>query len=162
MKKLIFMFLFLAAIVAVLFYAHKDPGYVMISYDHWIIATSAWVAAATVLITFLILYFLMRTWHFFISLPAVLRKRKKLSRAKKFQSYLSQAIIDRLLGNHKKAEKYFVKAASVSDDPASMYLLAAQSANVIHAIERREKYLETVLLKKPEYHAAVLQIRAPR
>ena len=50
----------------------------------------------------------------------------------------------------------------MSDDSASMYLLAAQSANVIHAVERREKYLEMVLLQKPDYQAAVLQIRAPK
>lgn len=162
MKKLFFIFLFLAAIVAVLFYTHEDPGYVMISYQHWIIATSVWVAIATVLVTFFAIYFLLRALHFFTSLPSVLRRRKKISYAKKFQAYLSQAIIERLLGNHKKAEKYFVKAAGVSEDPASMYLLAAQSANVIHAIERREKYLETALLKKPEYQAAVLQIRAPK
>lgn len=159
MKKLFFMVVLLAAIVAIIFYAHNDPGYVMISYQHWIIATSVWVAIATVLITFFVIYFLLRTLHFFTSLPAVFRQRKKISRAKKFQSYLSQAIVDRLLGNHKKAEKYFVRAANVSDDPASMYLLAAQSANVIHAIERREKYLEAALLLKPEYQAAVLQVR---
>jgi HemY protein len=162
MKKLIFIFIFLAAIAAVLFYTHEDPGYVMISYQHWIIATSVWVAVATVLIAFFAIYFLLRTLHFFTSLPSVLRRRKKMARAKKFQAYLSQAVIERLLGNHKKAEKYFVKAANVGDDPASMYLLAAQSANVIHAIERREKYLEMVLLEKPEYQAAVLQIRAPK
>lgn len=162
MKKMIFIFLLLAAIVSVLFYAYSDPGYVMVAYQHWIIATSVWVAIATALIAFMAVYFILRTFHFFTSLPAVLRQRKKISRAKKFQSYLSQAIVDRLLGNHKKAEKYFVKAANVSEDPASMYLLAAQSANVIHAIERREKYLEQVLLLKPEYQAAVLHIRAPK
>ncbi|GEM_PF-5793032 len=162
MKKIFFILLFLAAIAAVIFYAHKDPGYVMISFQHWIVATSVWVAIATLVVAFFVIYFLLRTFHFFTSLPAVLRQRKKISRAKKFQSYLSQAIIERLMGNHKKAEKYFVKAANVSEDPASMYLLAAQSANVIHAIERREKYLEEIILLKPEYQAAVLQIRAPK
>src|SRR3990167_7409881 len=159
MKKFIFIILLLAAIVAVLFYAHKDPGYVMISFQNWIVATSVWVALATLLIGFLTIYFLLRLFHFFTSLPTVLRQRKKLSHAKKFQSYLSEAIINRLLGNHKKAEKYFVKAANVSDDPASMYLLAAQSASVMHAIDRREKYLEMVLSEKPAYQAAILQIR---
>ncbi len=117
---------------------------------------------ATVFIAFFAIYFLLRTLHFFTSLPAALRQRKKISRAKKFQFWLSQAIVDRLLGNHRKAEKYFLRAAAVSDDPAAMYLLAAQSANVMHAIERREKHLEAALLMKPEYGAAVLQIRTPK
>lgn len=159
MKKLFFIFLFSLLVAMILYYAHKDPGYVMISYQHWIIATSVWVAVATVLLAFFVIYFLLRTLHFFTSLPTVLRHRRKLKRVKKLQSWLSQGIICRLLGNHKKAEKYFVKAAAVSDDPASLFLLAAQSANVVNAADRREKYLQMALSAKPEYAAAVMQIR---
>lgn len=160
MKKFLFLILLIVAAALALFYFHGGPGYVMVSYQHWMVATSLWVAIAIILLAFVLLHYFFRTWRFFTSLPAVMRQRKKITRAKNFQLYLSQAVINRLMGNHKKAEKYFVKAANASDDPAAMYLLAAQSATVLSEIERREKYLETALAQKPEYQDAVLQIRA--
>jgi HemY protein len=160
MKKLGLWLIFCGAVAVILFYAPKDAGYMMIAYHHWVIATSFWVGIISLFVLFLVLHYFLRVVHFFSAIPKRMRQRKTITRAKKLQSLLSQGIIFRLLGNHKKAEKFFVKAAGLADDPASMYLLAAQSANVLHEIERREKYLLMAVAQRPDYESAALQIRA--
>ena len=60
MKKLFLLFVVLLIAIGLGFLIHQDPGYAMVSYEHWVVATSIWVAVATVLIAFFVFYYFLR------------------------------------------------------------------------------------------------------
>lgn len=109
MRKLLLIFFVLLIAIGLGFLIHQDPGYVMVSYDKWVIATSIWVGAATLLIAFFILYFIMRFITNIINIPKKMRKRKMRLRAKHYRKWMSLGIAELANGNKKKAEKCFSK-----------------------------------------------------
>lgn len=109
MKKLFLIFFVLLIAIGLGFLIHQDPGYVMVSYDKWVIATSIWVGAATTLIAFFIFYFFIRFFSNVMNLPKKMRKRKMRLRAKNYRKWMSLGIAELANGNQKKAEKCFSK-----------------------------------------------------
>ena len=109
MKKLFLLFFVLLLAIGLGFLIHKDPGYAMVSYQHWVIATSIWVAAACLLLAFIVFYFLMRVITNIFAIPKMLARRRKFLNAQKYRKYMMLGISMLANGNHKKAEKYFLK-----------------------------------------------------
>lgn len=145
MQKLFFLFLLLLAIVGLSYLMHQDPGVTMISYQHWMIATSIWTAAGCVFIAFFIFYFFIRLISNIFSLPAWLARRRKNNNAEKYRKYLSQSVIAIASGDYKKAEKAALKAGTEYDTAYTNYLIAAQAAQAQQAFDRRDAYLEKAL-----------------
>jgi HemY protein len=109
MKKLFFLFIVLLAAIGLGFLIHKDPGYAMVSYNHWVIATSMWVAAATLLLAFIIFYFIVRLIKTIFSIPKRLARRRQFIHAQKYRKYMTLGIAELNNSNVKKAQKYFVR-----------------------------------------------------
>lgn len=109
MKKLFLLFLILLVAIGLGFLIHQDPGYAMVSYKHWVIATSIWVAAATLLLAFIILYFLMRVIKNIFAIPKMLARRRVFLNARKYRNYITLGVAELTNGNAKKANKYFLK-----------------------------------------------------
>lgn len=109
MKKLFLLFIVLLLAIGLGFLIHQDPGYAMVSYRHWMIATSIWVAGACLLFAFIIFYIFIRIIKNIFSIPKMLARRKKFRDAKKYRQYMVLGISMLASGNHKKAEKYFLK-----------------------------------------------------
>lgn len=141
MKKLFFTFLVLLVAIGLGFLIHKDPGYVMVSYQNWVISTSIWVGAITLIVAFFVLYFLIRLIKNIFSIPALLRRRKLFRNAQKYQKYMTQGIAELVVGDFKTAEKYFLKVTQLNNSYVN-YLLAAQAAQAQNAIDRRDHYLQ--------------------
>lgn len=109
MKKLFLLFFILLIAIAIGFLIHEDPGYVTVSYKHLMIATSVWVAAACILLGFIIFYFIMRVITNIFDIPAKLARHKQLSESKKYKEYMMLGISELANNNHKKADHYFLK-----------------------------------------------------
>jgi len=109
MKKLFLLFLVLTVAIGLGFLIHKDPGYAMVSYEHWVIATSVWVAAATLLIAFIIFYFIVRIIKNIFGIPKMLTRRRLFINAKKYKNYMTLGVAELTNGNTKKANKYFLR-----------------------------------------------------
>lgn len=141
MKKLFFIFVVLLAAIGLGFFVHKDPGYVMISYQNWVVSTSIWVGAIVLIIAFFILYVVIRLLKNIFSIPKMLRRREIFRNAQKYQKYMVQGIAELAIGNFKMAEKYFIKATGLNNSYVN-FLLAAQAAQAQNAIDRRDHYLQ--------------------
>lgn len=141
MKKLFFIFVVLLAAVGLGFLVHKDVGYVMVSYQNWVVTTSIWIAAMTLLLTFFVLYFLIRLLKNIFSIPTMLRRRSIFRNAQKYQKYMTQGIAELTVGDFKKAEKHFLKVTELNNSYVN-FLLAAQAAQAQNAIDRRDHYLQ--------------------
>lgn len=109
MKILFSLFVVLLFAIGVGFLIHEDPGYVMVSYQHWVIATSIWVAIAMLFLAFFVFYFLMRMITNIFLIPKALARRRKFLNEEKYRKYMMLGLSE--LGNHnnEKAEKYFLK-----------------------------------------------------
>ncbi|OGT42122.1 MAG: hypothetical protein A3F13_04090 [Gammaproteobacteria bacterium RIFCSPHIGHO2_12_FULL_40_19] len=141
MKKLFFIFIILLVAIGLGFLIHKDPGYVIVSYQNWVISTSIWVGAITVIIAFFILYFVIRIFKNIFSIPKMLRRRKLFRDAQKYQKYMNQGIADMVVGDFKSAEKYLIKVTQLNNAYVN-FLLLAQAAQAQNAIDRRDHYLQ--------------------
>lgn len=154
-KSLFYTFIILLIAIGLGFLIHRDPGYVMISYDHWVIATSVWTALATIFIFFILLYFFIRVFKNTIALPEVFSRASKIKNAKRYQELMSLAMIALTSGDYANAEKYFLKSAKRTDAPAANYLIAAEMAHKQEKIKTRDQYLE----KAKTYGANVSAVR---
>src|SRR3990167_695577 len=158
MRTLFFTFLLLLIAIGLGFLIHQDPGYVVIAYKDWTIATSIWIAAAILLITFFILYFLLRTIKNITSIPSALRRRRQFINAQKYQKFMTLGVIALAIGDFKKAEKCFLKVIAKDENYAN-YLLAAQAAQGLREIDRRDHYLKTAfqLAKDDTFAVSLVQ-----
>lgn len=142
MRTLFFLFLILLVAVGLGFLIHQDPGYIVIAYQQWTIATSIWIGLVIVLIAFLVLYFVVRLFKNIVSIPRLLARRRQFLNLQGYQKYMTQGVLALAIGDFKKAEKYFVKVIGKNNSYAN-YLLAAQAAQGQKAFDRRDNYLKT-------------------
>lgn len=156
MKKIFFAFLVLLGAIGLGFLIHQDPGYVMISYQQWIIATNIWVAVATLILAFFILYFFVRLLKNIFGLPEFFARRKQKRYAKKYQLHVAAGLIDMALGKCDHAEKHFEKMIRyTAANDVSGYLLAAKAAHDEKQFAKRDGYLQKALLINPDAHFAI-------
>lgn len=130
MKKLFLLFFILLIAIVIGFLIHEDPGYVTVSYKHLMISTSVWVAAACVLLAFIIFYFIMRVITNIAEIPAKLARHKQISESKKYRDYMMLGISELANGNQKKANHYFSKLRKWD-------LISEVEFNQVSALERR-------------------------
>lgn len=160
MTKLFFGFILVLIAVGLGFLIQKDPGYILISYNQWVIETSLWVAIATVLISFIILYFFLRL----IKNTSLLGERwhqwRLTRRQHKMYKKTHQALCELVEGYWQKAEKHLLKAAELNNEKLIQYLAAALSANKQGAYERRDLHLQAALNAAPDSELAVILTQA--
>ncbi|PIZ05009.1 MAG: hypothetical protein COY58_01045 [Gammaproteobacteria bacterium CG_4_10_14_0_8_um_filter_38_16] len=154
MKKILFLFLILLTAIGIGFLIHKNPGYVIVSYEGWIVTTSIWIALITLFLAFCVLYFFMRAIKNIALISKRLAHRKKFKFAQKYQRCITQGITSIAQGEFKNAEKYFLKsnhyAASFTN-----YLLAAKAAHDEQRFEKRDDYLQKALAIDPKARFAI-------
>lgn len=144
MKIIFFIFFILLVAIGLGFLVHQDPGLIMVTYDHWMVATSIWVGIATLIIAFCVLYFFVRLFKNIAAIPKKLSRRSALSHAQKYQLYMTQAISALNIGEFKRAEKYFSKAGNDTSSYVA-YLSAAKAAQRQNQLSKRDAYIQKAL-----------------
>ena len=142
MKKLLCIFIILLIAIGLGFLIQKDPGYVLIAYNHWIIATSFWIGLVTFLMVFIIFYFVVRVIKNTLAIPDFFSRRNTLIRAQKYNQWMTRGITELAIGNFKKAEKYFIKTSTLSNHSYVNYLLAAQAAQAQNKKDQRDCFIQ--------------------
>ncbi|MDP1574543.1 MAG: heme biosynthesis HemY N-terminal domain-containing protein [Coxiellaceae bacterium] len=141
MRTLFSLFFLLLIAVGLGFLVQKDPGYVVIGYNHWTAATSLWVAVSIIALTFFILYLVVTVLKNIFSIPEYFSHRRFILNLQRYQKYISQGIADLSVGNDRAAEKLFIKLVR-KNKHYTTYLLAAQAAQAQQAYDRRDQYLK--------------------
>jgi len=120
-----------------------------------------WVAAVSLIIAFVVFYFIVRVFKNIAGIPAAIKRRKKLVCAQEYQHDIMHGVVELAKGelkNFKKSEKYFLNAAEIADKSKSVdknnryanYLLAAKAAHWSRDYHSRDRYLKTALTINPE------------
>lgn len=155
MKRLIIYFLLLLGSIWVGIKIHKDPGYVLITYQNWSLETTLWFAILTIILSFLILYFLFR---FLIGTSTVSEKFSlwlEQRRARKANKSTYLGLCELAEGEWKAAEKNLLHGASHNDVPLVNYLAAAEAAQKRGHFEDRDNYLRMAHQNAPQAEIAI-------
>jgi HemY protein len=145
--------LFVAVIVALL--AMEDPGYVLIAVGEWTVETTLALTVVIVVLSFIILYYSIRTGLRVLAVPGSLRHWQKQRREHKAIKSLTRGLIDLAEGQWQAAEKEVLKYVESSDASLLNYLAAARAAQAQGADQRRDHYLKLALENHPSADIAV-------
>jgi HemY protein len=155
MKRFIIVFLFLLVSVWLGIKIHKDPGYVLITYQHWSMETTLWFAIAAILVIFIILYFLFRLARGTINLSGRFQQWSQQRQFRKANKLTHKGLCDLAEGDWQAAEKNLLRGAEHSEMPLINYLAAASAAQQQVHFEQRDNYLREAYHSDPEARVAI-------
>ncbi|MBN9227665.1 MULTISPECIES: heme biosynthesis HemY N-terminal domain-containing protein [Legionella] len=155
MLRLLIAFLILLGAVALGIQLNKDPGYVLIAINHWTIETTAWVAVFSIIILFIIVYFILRLFQKISRTPRALTKWHSKRLSQKAQAITRKGLIEYSEGYWLKAKNHLIKALPNTDTPLLNYLTAARAAQKMGDNQLRDDYLREAQQSMPEAKIAV-------
>jgi HemY protein len=119
----------------------SDPGYVLLSYQNFILETSIWVGLFLLFLLNLVVYGLLRLLRRLMASRGYLSLwlgDRRLARGRRLTSL---GLINYMEGNWARASRELVRAAEDSDSPAVNYLLAARASRANAENDKAERYL---------------------
>lgn len=155
MKLLLLSLLALLLAVTVGSLAGSDSGYVMMTIAGWTIQTTATLFVIVLFLSFLLLYYSVRSLVRFVELPKDVKIWQQHRHQRRAEKYLTQGLVNMTEGRWKQAERDFCKAAPYSRAPYVNYLCAARAAQELHAVDRRDEYLRLAYHNNPDASLAV-------
>ena len=135
--------------------AGSDTGYVMMTISGWTIQTSATLFVIALFVSFLVIYFTVRSLVRFFQMPRDIKVWRQHRNQRRAEKYLTQGLIHMTEGRWKQAERDFCKAAPYSRAPYVNYLCAARAAQELRAVDRRDDYLRLAYHNNPDASLAV-------
>jgi len=154
--KLLLKMLFLSLVAVLLTYmVMQDPGYVLLARKPWVIEISLVLFVILLMLSFVILYFVVRfvkgTWD----IRANLRHWHERRRRQRAQRALTKGLMFLSQKRWKEAETQLIKFAADSDAPLLNYLGAAKAAQEQESDSRRDSYLSQAHSAMPDADVAV-------
>lgn len=149
MKRIIFLFIILLVAIWLGTWIVKDPGYVLIAYQHWTLETPLWFGIIVALLFLLLLNIFYHLTRALFSLPAKARTWRLKRRRR--QSYLdvNTGVLQLMQGNWQVAEKYFQRVIPGKRFLLISYLAAAKAAQAQGAHMRCDHYLQQARQRFP-------------
>ncbi len=141
-------------------YAEHDSGQMIITISGWTIQTSFSFFIISLVVLFLLLYFLLRMLSRFWNMPGQLGSWKKGRHQRLSEKYLSRGLMALVEGDWNKAEVSLTKGAPHSQSPLVNYLAAARAAQQLGAVERRDDYLMQAYKDDPDAEVAIGLVQA--
>lgn len=155
MMRLLFAFLILLGSVALGIQLNKDPGYILITINHWTIETTVWVAVFSIIILFMVLYLILRLCQKISHAPSSLTRWHSKRLAQKAQAITRKGLIEYSEGYWLKAKNHLIQALPNTDTPLLNYLTAARAAQKMGDNQLRDDYLREAQHSMPEAKIAV-------
>lgn len=154
----ILLLLFVAASAALV--VAKNPGYVLIAREPWVLETSLAVFALMLLALFAGAYFLVRLLARIVRAPRDLARWRQVRRTRRAREAFYAGINHLLSGEWLKAEKSLVASLHAVDTPYLGNLAAALAAHGHGDADKRDDYLARAAEQQPEGSLAVDLTRA--
>lgn len=155
MTKTLFIFLILLLSVLLGVYLQHDPGFVLISVNHWSLETTLWVAIPALFLLIILIHVLLLTWHKISRIPGSISHWRNNRRIKKSQKNTRKGLIEFSEGHWKAAQKNLIKALPDAETPILNYLTAARAAQEMGDSTLRDQYLREAQQSMPEATIAV-------
>ncbi len=131
--------LFIAASATLV--AYRNPGYVLITREPYVLETSLAVFLLIAVAVFTLLYFCVRLLVRIVRVPHSLTRWRQTRRTRKAREAFLNGLTHLLAGEWLKAEKELVASLHAADSPFLGYLAAALAAQGQGDIDKRNNYL---------------------
>ncbi len=135
----ILLLLFVAASATLVVF--KNPGYVLITREPYVLETSLAVFLIIAAVVFTILYFCMRLLVRIVRAPRSLTRWRQTRRTRKAREAFLNGLTQLFSGEWLKAEKQLVASLHAADSPFLGYLAAALAAQGQGDTDKRDQYL---------------------
>ena len=155
MMRILFAFVILLGSVLLGIQLSNDPGYVLITINHWILETTLWVAVFGLLLFFVIIHIFIQLCNKISKTPSTLHQWNSRRLAQKAQATTRQGLIEYSEGYWQKAKTHLIQALPNTDTPLLNYLTAARAAQKMGDNQLRDHYLREAQQSMPEAKIAV-------
>lgn len=135
----ILLLLFVAASATLV--AFRNPGYVLITREPYVLETSLAVFLLIAIVIFTFLYFCVRLLVRIVRAPRSLTRWRQTRRTRKAREAFLNGLTYLLAGEWLKAEKELVASLHAADSPFLGYLAAALAAQGQGDLDKRDQYL---------------------
>ncbi|MCB1827115.1 MAG: hypothetical protein KDH94_01735 [Coxiellaceae bacterium] len=122
-----------------------SPGYVLVTYQHWVVETSLWFGLLALLVGFSVFYLMVRILIGLFGARHRLSQWMQQRREHKAQRLTQKGLQELAEGRWRKAEKHLMKAVDHTHAPLINYLAAANAAQAEGNVSRRDEYLHQAL-----------------
>ncbi len=141
MKALFGVLLLLFVAASATLIAFRNPGYVLITHEPYVLETSLAVFLLIAAVVFAILYFCVRLVVRIVRAPHSLARWRQTLRTRKAREAFLNGLTHLLTGEWLKAEKELVASLHAADSPFLSNLAAALAAQGQGALDKRDHYL---------------------
>jgi HemY protein len=146
--------------VGVVALIEREPGYVLVSYGHYTIESSLWVALALAVVALLLAYALLRLIHALLLSPFTLSQWFSGRREGRSAETTQRGVVKFVEGHYGKARSLLLKGAENTDASLFNYLGAAGASARLGEPEEAARYLAAAEDSEQEVGDAVLLARA--
>lgn len=137
-----------------------NPGYVLISSDHYVIETRLWFAIFILILLFLILHTVIRVFRYTGAVPRRFRLWRSQSKQLKTVAKTNKGLIDLTNGDYKSAIKLLSKSSERAEKPLLNYLGSAIAAGRLGDLDLRDQYLAKAIALRPKQRFAIGLVQA--
>lgn len=155
MIRILIAFIVLLGSVLLGIQLNKDPGYVLITINHWIIESTVWFTVFALLLLFLIVHILLQLGNKIVNTPSLIHQWNSKRLAQKAQATTRKGLIEYSEGYWQKAKNHLIQALPNTDTPLLNYLTAARAAQKMGDSKLRDHYLREAQQSMPEAKIAV-------
>lgn len=156
MMKILLLVLVFAAAAGAGVYLLDDSGYVLINLGDYIIETSVVTLVVVAVFGGVLMLLSWRALRGGIRAPSTIRQNLRARRVERARSSFLRGMLRLSQGRPKDAEVDLVRHAAHHDYALLNYLAAAEAADAIGAIDRRDRYLELAFATRPDAELSVL------
>jgi HemY protein len=133
----------------------RDPGYVLIAWDHWSLETSIWFALLLAVAALLLLRGLMLVASVLFGSRTGLRDWNRRRLELRARRRTTRGLLALAEGDFERAERILERSAQRVDTPLINYLGAAPAAHERGNMEDRDRFLQRALDSTPRATLAV-------
>ena len=133
----------------------REPGYVLIMFQHWTIESSVWIILGLVVCLVIFIQIGLSVIKNVIRLPEYWKKWLHTHRLNRAQAKTKQGFIEFSEGQWQTAKKHLIAAAANTDQPFINYLTAAKAAEKLGDHPLRDHYLVQAQSVAPDATIAI-------
>lgn len=160
LRLIVWVMLAVLAGTAFVYLFQDERGYVLISWKGWAYERNFARFLVEAVIVFAALSFLLWLLRRLFRLPRRLRMNLAKRRVRRARRHLTRGLIHIAEGRWRAGEKLLTRGATASEVPLINYLSAARAAQLLRAVERRDRWLKLAYETTPEAMVAVLLTQA--
>lgn len=142
MRILIVIFCALITAIGIASFSASSNSQLIITLSDWTIQTSLTFFILSLILLFLVFYFLLKTVEAIWKMPRTISRWKYFRNQRKSEKYLTKGLHSLFEGNWRQAENNLNKGAVFSRDPLVNYLAAARAAQQTGDVAGRDNYLK--------------------